>query len=115
MALPFPEDSFDVAIMALVIFFVPEPAKGVAEMARVVGPGGAVATYAWDTLGGGFPHEPIQAEMRAMGLKTVHPPSVEASRMEVLRALWTGAGLDVVTLTEIAVQRTFPDFDDYWA
>ena len=43
MALPFPDDGFDAAIMALVIFFVPEPAKGVAEMARVVRPGGAVA------------------------------------------------------------------------
>src|ERR1044071_2918110 len=39
MALPFGEDEFDVAVMPLVIFFVPEPAKGVAEMARVVGPG----------------------------------------------------------------------------
>ena len=38
MALPFPDDGFDAAIMALVIFFVPEPAKGVAEMARVVRP-----------------------------------------------------------------------------
>jgi len=53
MALPFADDSFDAAIMALVIFFVPEPAKGVAEMVRVVGPGGTVATYAWDMEGGG--------------------------------------------------------------
>jgi ubiquinone/menaquinone biosynthesis C-methylase UbiE len=34
MALPFADDSFDAATMALVIFFVPEPAKGVAEMGR---------------------------------------------------------------------------------
>src|SRR5215475_8388019 len=39
MALPFPADTFDVATMALVIFFVPDPAKGVAEMVRVVRPG----------------------------------------------------------------------------
>src|ERR1700675_466999 len=32
MALPFPDDRFDGAVMALVIFFVPEPLKGVAEM-----------------------------------------------------------------------------------
>jgi SAM-dependent methyltransferase len=43
MALPFPARRFDVAIMALVIFFVPDPAKGVAEMVRVVAPGGKVA------------------------------------------------------------------------
>jgi len=31
MALRFPNDSFDAAVMALVIFFVPDPTKGVAE------------------------------------------------------------------------------------
>ena len=56
MALPFPGDVFDAAIMALVIFFVPDPAKSVAEMVRVVRPGGIAAAYAWDMLGGGFPH-----------------------------------------------------------
>ena len=40
----FSESRFDTAIMALVIFFVPDPAKGVAEMVRVVGSGGSVAT-----------------------------------------------------------------------
>ena len=34
MALPFADDSFDAAAMALVIFFVPDPTKGVAEMKR---------------------------------------------------------------------------------
>src|SRR5213082_2827160 len=65
MALPFPEDNFDAAVMALVIFFVPEPAKGVAEMVRVVAPGGTIATYAWDIEGGGRPTAPIDAELRA--------------------------------------------------
>src|ERR1700736_6656595 len=114
MALPFPEDRFDAAVMALAIFFVSDPAKGVAEMVRVVCPGGTVATYVWDILGGGFPHEPIQAEMRAMGITPTLPPSAAASRMEALRYLWTGARLDAVETREIAVQRTFADFEDFW-
>jgi ubiquinone/menaquinone biosynthesis C-methylase UbiE len=32
MALPFPNDSFDVTVMPLVIFFVPDPGSGIAEM-----------------------------------------------------------------------------------
>ena len=40
LALPFGDGHFDAAIMALVIFFVPDPTKGVAEMARVVRRGG---------------------------------------------------------------------------
>ena len=54
-ALPFAPNSFDAAIMALVISFLPDPAKAVAEMARVVRPGGWVATYMWDIPGGGVP------------------------------------------------------------
>ena len=62
--MPFANRTFDAAVIALVIFFVPEPAKGVAEMVRVTRPGGLVAAYAWDALGGGLPFEPIHVEMR---------------------------------------------------
>ena len=114
MALPFPENRFDAAAMALVIFFVPNPTKGVAEMVRVVCPGGTIATYAWDIEGGGLPLEPIRIEMRAMGVALPVPPSSGASRMEALRDLWTAAGLDAVDTRKIMVQRTFADFDDFW-
>ena len=114
MALPFSEDRFDAAVMALVLFFVPDPAKGVAEMMRVVCPGGTVANYVWDMLGGGVPLEPIQVEMRAMGVTPLLPPRSDASRIEALRDLWAGAGLDAIETREITVQRTFTDFDDFW-
>jgi SAM-dependent methyltransferase len=114
MAQPFPDDTFDVAVMPLVIFFVPDPAKGVAEMARVVCPGGAVTAYAWDMIGGGFPYEPLLAEMRAMGVAVPVPPSSDASRIAAMTDLWSGADLDAVETREITVQRTFADFDDYW-
>ena len=114
MELPFAENSFDAATMALVIFFVPDPAKGVAEMARVVRPGGIIATYAWDLIGGGFPLDPIQDEMRALGMKVPLPPSAAASRMDAMRDLWAGAGLEAIETREIAVQRSFADFDEFW-
>jgi hypothetical protein len=68
----------------------------------------------WEILGGGFPLEPVQAEMRGMGLTPVLPPSVGASRMDALRTLWTGAGFTAVETREISVQRTFANFDDFW-
>ena len=115
MELPFDGSRFDAAVMALVIFFVPDPAKGVAEMVRVVRPGGTVAAYAWDMLGGGFPFDPIQVELRALGLTPPLPPSVGASRMAALRALWTDAGLEAVETRDITVRRTYPDFEDFWS
>lgn len=114
MALPFADDSFDVAVMPLVIFFVPEPAVGVVEMTRVVGTGGAVAAYAWDMAGGGFPYATVQAELRSTGFEVPREPSPEASRVDVLETLWKGAGLTDVETREIRVQRTFDSFDQYW-
>lgn len=115
MALPFGTASFDVAVMPLVIFFVPAPARGVAEMVRVVAPHGVVAAYAWDMPGGGFPYHLLLTEMRAMGLDVPEPPSPDASRIEHLQELWTTAGLTAVGTHEIVVHRTFAGFDDYWA
>ncbi len=110
VALPFDSGRFDAAVMALVIFFVPDPAKGVAEMARVVCPGGIVAAYAWDMLGGGYPFHPIHVEIRALGITPPLPPSAGAERMDALRGLWTNAGLQALEAREITVQRSFADF-----
>lgn len=115
MALPFPDDTFDAAVMPLVIFFVPDPSKGVTEMARVVSPGGGVMAYAWDMEGGGFPYQTLHDEMRGMGVAVPVPPSPDASRMDAMRDLWAGSGLDSVETREITVRRTFADFEDYWA
>lgn len=115
MALPFADDAFDAAVMALVLFFVPDPPKGVAEMARVVAPGGSVSAYAWDIPGGGFPIEALWAEMRGMGLTHAVPPSVNAARLDVMRTLWAEAGLTQVEMREFIVHRTFENFDEYWA
>ncbi len=114
MALPYGDDMFDAAVMPLVIFFVPDPAQSVAEMARVVGPGGLVAAYAWDMHGGGFPYHVLQREMRELGAVVPAPPSPEASRRDVMHELWRGAGLIDVEMHEITVQRCFSSFDEYW-
>lgn len=115
MALPYADDTFDAAVMPLVLFFVPDPATGIAEMVRVVRAGGIVAAYAWDMHGGGFPYHVVQREMRELGAVVPAPPSPEASRCDVMGDLWRGAGLVDVELHEFTVQRTFASFDEYWA
>jgi ubiquinone/menaquinone biosynthesis C-methylase UbiE len=115
MNLPFEAGRFDAAVMALVIFFVPDPAKGLAEMMRVVSPGGIVTAYAWDLLEGGFPFGPIMEELRAAGFNPPLPPSAPIARMQALRALWESAGLETVETREIEVERHFADFEDFWS
>jgi SAM-dependent methyltransferase len=114
MALPFADSRFDAATMALVIFFVPDQMRGVAEMARVVRPGGTVAAYAWDMLGGGFPFEPVREEMRAMGINPPGPPYPDAAQLDRLHELWAANSLVDIETREITVERSFDSFDSYW-
>ena len=50
--LPFEDGAFDRSLALLVLHFVPEAGKAVAEMRRVVRKGGVVAAAVWDHLGG---------------------------------------------------------------
>lgn len=115
MALPFPADHFDVSVMPLVIFFVPDPRKCVREMVRVTCAGGWVAAYAWDMAGGGFPYDTLRSEMRAMGVDVPMPPSPEASRPEIMQEIWSQATLEDVGMQEISVTRSYESFEDYWS
>jgi ubiquinone/menaquinone biosynthesis C-methylase UbiE len=112
-ALPFPDNSFDAASMALVIVFVPDPAKAVREMARVVRPGGLVAAYMWD-----FPHRtpltPLGAAMKSLGFEPPERPNVEASARDAMRAIWQQAGLRSLETEVIRIRLHFSSFDDFW-
>jgi SAM-dependent methyltransferase len=112
--LPSDDGSFDVAVMALAISFIPDPAKAVAEMARVVRSGGSVATYMWDLPGGGLPFNPLYGALKSMGLAPPLPPSADASRRETLRDLWVNAGLQSVETEVFRIPVTFANFGDFW-
>jgi hypothetical protein len=102
-------------VMALVVFFIPEPASGVAEMARVVRPGGLAAAYIWDIVGGGGPSETIICQMKGMGYMPPRAPKAEASTPEGLHTLWIQSGFVDVESRVVGARRTFDDFEDYWS
>jgi len=115
--LPVGSGRFDAAAAALVLNFVAQPARAVAEMARAVRPGGTVAAYVWDYAGG-------MELMRffwdaAVELDPAAAPLDEGRRFPLcqpapLAALFAGAGLDAVDGTALEVPTPFRDFDDYW-
>ncbi len=112
-ALPFADNSFDAASMALVITFLSDPAKAAREMARVVKPGGIVATYMWE-FPDGFPIRPLAAAMKSLGLGEPARPNVEASHRDAMQTYWRDAGLQAVDTTVIRIRVAFADFDDFW-
>jgi ubiquinone/menaquinone biosynthesis C-methylase UbiE len=112
--LPFADGEFDVAAMALVITFVSDPAQAVAEMKRVVKPGGTIATYVWDFLGQGNTQQPLREAVEARGIPVLPMPGHVHSRLENLRAIFTTAGLDAVSVRPIEIQISYASFDEYW-
>jgi SAM-dependent methyltransferase len=103
--LPFADRSFDIATMALVISFLPNPDKAAAEMARVVRPGGWVAAYMWNGPGGGTPVYPIYLALESMGMTSVRPPNPAASGRDAMQGLWKNAGLESVETRVIRSYR----------
>ena len=112
--LVFDGGSFDVAVMALVISFLPAPALAAAEMARVVRPGGWVATYMWDVPGGGVPVDPVYKAIESLGLGSSFPPNPEVSRRDVMQDLWKQSGLASVDTRVIRIPVAYSNFDDFW-
>jgi ubiquinone/menaquinone biosynthesis C-methylase UbiE len=118
-ALPFEDGTFDRALALLVLHFVPEADKAVAEMRRVVRSGGIVAAVVWDHLGG-------MPGMRMM-VDTVAILTEDGRRLrnryyfqpmtlpgEMKRA-FVEQGLANVTETELMIRMDYQNFDDYWA
>jgi len=112
--LPFADSEFDVAAMALVITFVSDPAQAVAEMKRVVKPGGMIGTYVWDFLGKGNTQQPLREAVEARGIRVMPTPGHVHSRLESLRTIFTDAGLDAVSVRPIEIEVSYPNFDAYW-
>lgn len=112
-ALPFAAARFDVAVMPLVIVFIDDPDRAVAEMRRVVRPGGTVATYIWD-LPQGFPYYTAFAILRDLGVLPDRVAADESTALPQLQALWQRAGLQNVATAAFSVRQRYPDFAAYW-
>ncbi len=118
LALPLRSGAVDAAVSGLVLNFVLDPARAVAEMARVARAGAAVALYVWDYAG----------QMQLMryfwdAAAALDPAARELDegrrfpicRPDALIPLFHAADLHDVSARAIDVPTDFRDFDDYWS
>ena len=114
--LPFADAEFDKTVSALVLNFVPEPARALSEMIRVTKHGGVVTSAVWD-YGEGmqmlrvFWDEATALDASVEPRDEAHMPLCSAGQ---LAALWQGAGLTNVQEVALTVALHFTSFDDYW-
>jgi SAM-dependent methyltransferase len=113
-ALPFPDKAFDLVVATLVINFIPDRPKALAEMRRVGRAGGTVAGYVWDFAGEHSPGSLLRTGLRAIGIEVADLPGSADSRVEALRSLFKGAGLEQISIRTIHVTMSFSDFDNLW-
>ena len=117
-ALPSETDSIDVAVSALVLNFVPDKVKALAEMRRVTRPEGTVAFYVWDYPRRGVEFMNVFWEAAA----ALDPTAADLSEdkrfpfctPDGLAELALAAGLETVDTTHLEETTVFRDFDDYW-
>ncbi len=114
LSLPFGDGEFDVAVMALVVSYLPDRAKAIAEMNRVVRSGGTVATYVWDGPDRGHPQQPLIDALETLGVELSRLPGDQDRPIGALRNLFDASGLENVTSRSIEIQLTFKDFDEFW-
>lgn len=118
MAIGLDDDSLDVTVSGLMLNFLPDPARGLREMARVTAPGGTIAFYLWDYPGRGL--EFLDAFWRAAA--AINPAAAalaETMRFprctpEGLAALCGEVGLPAPEIIPLEAPTVFRDFEDFW-
>lgn len=112
--LPFDDASFDLVLAQLVVHFMTDPVRGLAEMRRVTAPGGVVAASVWDHAGGKGPLAAFWSAVRSLDPTAPdesHLPGVAEGHLAELAA---AAGLADVRSTALTVHVEHPTFEDWW-
>lgn len=115
--MPFEDDSVDFAVSGLVLNFIDDQPKALAEMKRVVRPGGVVAGYVWDFAGKMELFRIYWDSARALdpeAIKHDHGALYPDCRPEPLAVLFRDAGFMDVEVSEIEAGIIYTDFGDYW-
>jgi SAM-dependent methyltransferase len=114
--LRFSDGSFDQTMALLVINFIPDHEKALAEMRRVTRSRGVVSACVWD-YGEGMESLRIfwdEAVALDPAAAPKHERNMKLTREGELGALWRKAGLREVREQPLVIEQAFSSFGDYW-
>jgi SAM-dependent methyltransferase len=115
-ALTFEDASFDHTLSALVMNFIPDHNKAIAQMRRVTRSGGTISASVWDYDAGMQMLRFFWDEAVALD-PTVEPKDerhMKLSRQGQLGDLWRHAGLTNIKEEPLSIDQAFTSFNDYW-
>lgn len=112
--LPYADAAYAAAFAQLVVHFMRDPARGLAEMARVTSHGGTVAACVWDHPGGRGPLTPFWSAVEDLDPGGVAEASAGSHEGD-LEKLLAQAGLTDVRGGELSVTVPMASFAEWWA
>jgi SAM-dependent methyltransferase len=112
--LPFAERSFDAALAQLVVHFMTDAVRGLAEMARVTRPGGTVAACVWDHAGCTGPLAAFWQAVHDLDPGARDESALPGVREGHLTDLCAAAGLPQIDSGSLTVEVRFETFTDWW-
>lgn len=116
-AIPLGDASVDVAVSGLVLNFVPDQRKALAEIARVTTSEGTIGAYVWDYSGKMELMRyfwDVAAELNADARRMDEGIRFPLCHQEALVDLFEDAGLNEVDVTAVDISTPFSSFEDYW-
>jgi ubiquinone/menaquinone biosynthesis C-methylase UbiE len=106
--LEFPDASFDVVLCALGLMYAPEPERAMAEMRRVLRPGGRLVVAVWgerSRCGWSPVFSIVDDEVRS----EVCPLFFRLGQPQALARLFAALGLEAIEQERLAVTLDYPD------
>jgi hypothetical protein len=97
-----------------VLQFIPDVTRTVAEMRRVVRPGGTVTAAVWDAYGGMLHSRLLWDIAAVLDPSIVRPLIRPLSKPNETSALWRELGFLDVEQASLLIRTEFSCFDDYW-
>jgi SAM-dependent methyltransferase len=113
-ALPYDDGSFDAALAQLVVHFMADPVVGLAEMRRVTGAGGTVATCVWDFETGAGPLSEFWDAARSLDPSVRGEAHLAGARSGHLAELAEVAGWTGLESGVVHVSVPFAGFEHWW-
>jgi ubiquinone/menaquinone biosynthesis C-methylase UbiE len=114
-ALPWPDGQLDAAVSLFGLIFFPERARGLAELRRVLRPGGRAVVSSW------VPAERVPVLAEAWAILSVELPDLAYSRVrpalgtpDEARAELSAAGFEHVEVHEVRREHAMPSAAEYW-
>jgi SAM-dependent methyltransferase len=112
--LPFGDRAFDAALAQLVVHFMPEPVRGLREMARVTREQGVVAACVWDHAGGRGPLGVFWEAALELDRDAEDESQLPGAREGHLAQLFRAAGLHRLEERVLSVDVEHPSFEEWW-